>query len=239
MPYPYPLRNQLCSLVDLKLAMGVSPTNTSEDYRLALNIDVASRKIENFLGRVFTQQATPTFRTFVTEDPWLCYVDDFMSLEGLIVSVDYAGYGVVTGNAFGTVLANPTVVDTTLTAGIGTTGGDFQLEPINGLIHGQPWAFDRIRAIRSQYFPQYGGLAYPRPYTQALVGVYAMFGWNYVPTDVKKACILEAMKIYKSDDVPFGATPFGETGVLRTGDKMHPETRMLLAPYIRTGVLVA
>jgi hypothetical protein len=47
------------------------------------------------------------------------------------------------------------------------------------------------------------------------------------------------MKIYKSDDVPFGATPFGETGVLRTGDKMHPETRMLLAPYPRTGVLVA
>jgi len=66
-----------------------------------------------------------------------------------------------------------------------------------------------------------------------------MWGWNYVPTDVKKACVLEAMKIYKSDDVPFGATPFGETGVLRTGDKMHPETRMLLAPYIRTGALVA
>lgn len=279
----------ICTLADVKAALRV--TDTTDDDRISLAIDSASRKIETYCHRRFWQDPAPRTdagctitkgsatvldssivntgtgntdlarrpssasgsipsnavissilpgvsftmsdlngnpvlatgnasesvtiglapRRYVSNDPWLVEVDDFFTAAGLVVQSDYAGDG-----TFGTTW----------------TPFDYQLEPINGLMQGQPWPFVKIRAVRSLYFPVWGGIAYPKPYTQALVEVTAQWGW---PTssfaDVYQAAIIESIAIFKAPDVPFGATPFGESGVLRLRDEMHPTARSLLGPY--------
>jgi Phage gp6-like head-tail connector protein len=162
-------------------------------------------------------------RRFVTTSPWLCVLEeigggssyDISTLNGLIVQTDYVGDG-----SFTTTWA--------------TT--DYQAEPVNALMGAQPWPFTQLRAIDSQYFPIWGGLAYPQPLTQDLVMVTAQWGWPAIPETVNEACILEAMSIFKSEDVPFGATPFSETGVIRLKTDLHPTSARLLAEWIEDSV---
>lgn len=156
-------------------------------------------------------------RRFVSNDPWLCEVDDISVIGGIVVQSDYAGDG-----------------------SFGTTWGvqDYQLEPVNGLYGGELWAFTKIRSIRSLYFPVWGGISYPKPYTQALVQVTAQWGWPSVPSPVNQAAIIQSISTWKAKDVPFGATPFAETGILRLKEALHPTAKMLLTPYMEDAVLI-
>jgi hypothetical protein len=158
-------------------------------------------------------------RHFVSNDPWLVEVDDISTTAGLIVQSDYAGDG-----TFGTFWQE----------------SDFQAEPVNGILNGQAgWPITAIRAIRSLYFPVWGGISYPRPYTQALVSVTARWGWAAVPSDVNEAAIIQSIATFKGADVPFGATPFGETGVVRLRQSLHPTACLLLDPYFENDALIA
>lgn len=160
-----------------------------------------------------------TPRRYVSNDPWLVEVDDISSQYGITVLSDYAGDG-----TFGTEWEIQ----------------DYQLEPVNGIMMGQAgWPFTKIRAIRSLYFPVWGGIAYPKPYTQALVEVIAQWGWPAVPTDVHQAAIIQSVATYKAADAPFGATPFAETGVLRIKQDLHPTAMRLLEDYRDDPVLIA
>jgi hypothetical protein len=157
-------------------------------------------------------------RRYVSNDPWLVEVDDMATLAGLIVQVDYAGDG---------------------TYGLNWEPLDYQLEPINALMQSEPWPFTQIRAIRDLYFPVWGGIAYPKPYTQALVMVTAQWGWPNIPATVVEAAILQSIAIYRAKDVPFGATAFGETGIVRLKQALHPTAELLLSNWIEDPVLVA
>jgi len=227
--------NGLCSLADLKSALRL--IDDQDDDRLNLAIDAASRQIENKVNRRFWQNQTSVARTFVPSTPFLCDVDDFFlptqsagAITGITLQTDPYGDG-----SFGLTWQNPIYNATDGSM----AGGDFQLEPLNGLSEGQPWPFERIRAVRSLLFPLYGGIAYPVPYTQALVKVTATFGWNYVPTEIRKACILQAMALFKADDTPFGATPFPEIGIVRQKDDLHPTAKALVERYREVTVRVA
>jgi hypothetical protein len=157
-------------------------------------------------------------RQYVSSDPWLVQTDDFYANWGLTVQSDYAGDG-----TFGTTWA----------------AADMQLEPVNGLWQGESWPTTQIRAVRSLYFPVWGGIAYPKPYTQALVRVTARWGWNAIPTMVQKAAIVQAISIFRSDDVPFGATPFAESGIVRLKTALHPTAELLIERYSENSVFVA
>ncbi len=115
---------------------------------------------------------------------------------------------------------------------------DFQMEPLNGLLEGHPWPYTKLRAVRSLTFPVFGGIAYPLPYVQALVRLTAKWGWPAVPSDVRKACIAQAMALFKADDVPFGATPFAESGIVRLHAALHPTAAALIEQYSEHTVLV-
>jgi hypothetical protein len=213
----FTITNGYCTLDDVKAALRIS--DTVDDDRISLAVDAASRQIETECSRYFYQDAGVTDRRFVSNDPWLVEVDDISTSTGLVVTSDYAGDGSfsTTWNAL-----------------------DYQLEPINNRMEGEsPWPTTAIRAIRSLYFPVWGGISYPRPYTQALVKVSARWGWPSVPTPIQKACIVQAIAIFKADDVPFGATPFGETGIVRLRQAMHPTAATLIEPYRLQDVLVA
>src|ERR1017187_3320084 len=137
---PYQVTNGLCTLADVKLALRISPADVNDDYRLGLCIDAASRSIENHCQRRFFQDQKPSARIYKCTNPWVLLVDDFMTMAGFVLAIDYAGDG-----TYGTIAANPTNVarDGVLAQ------GDFQLEPANGLINGQPWAWDKLTMIRS------------------------------------------------------------------------------------------
>lgn len=219
--------NPLCSLADLKSALRI--LDDQDDDRLNLAIDAASRQIENKTGRRFWQDSTTSARTFVCSTPFLVDIDDTFDLADLIVQTDPYGDG-----SWSVTWVNPTqAADGSL------AGGDFQLEPLNGLSEGQPWPYERMRAVRALLFPIYGGIAYPVPYTQALIKVTTKWGWSAVPTDIRKACVLQSMLLYKSDDTPFGATAFAEVGIVRQKDDLAPSAKALVEKYRETSVRVA
>jgi hypothetical protein len=206
-----------CTLSDVKSALRI--TDTMDDARLTGAIDSASRLIETECNRYFYQDVGVSARRYVSNDPWLVEVDDISTVSGLVVQSDYAGDG-----TFGTTWQ----------------AADYQLEPINGIMQGQTgWPYTKIRAIRSLYFPVWGGISYPKPYTQALVEVTAQWGWAAVPTPIHDATVIQAIANFKAADVPFGATPFAETGVVRLKQALHPTAAMLIAPYRDEPVLIA
>jgi len=213
----FTITNGLCSLADVKAALQIN--NTHADDAISLAIDSASRLIETECNRRFWQDDDVSARKYVSNDPWLVEVDDISTEEGLIVESDYAGDG-----SFGTTWQ----------------AADYQLEPINGIMQGQSgWPTTKIRAIRSLYFPVWGGISYPKPYTQALVRVTARWGWADIPTPIERAAIIQAISIFKASDVPFGATPFAETGIIRLKQALHPTAAMLIEPYRDDPILVA
>lgn len=287
---PFTITNGLCALTDVKAALRI--TDTTDDDRISLAIDAASRLIETECNRRFWQDPAPradagcvltansatvadtsitladagrivtdpdgyipagslvaypvagvgftlanfegvlqpatnsatetltlglTPRQFVSQDPWLVEIDDVSTINGLIVQTDFAGDG-----TFGTTWQPQ----------------DFQTEPVNGLWMGEQWPTTQIRAIRSQYFPVWGGIAYPKPYTQALVRVTARWGWPSIPTSVQKAAIVQAIALFKADDVPFGATPFAETGIVRIKQALHPTAALLIDKYREDSVIL-
>lgn len=209
--------NGLCTLADVKAALKI--TDTTDDTRLSLAITAASRSIEGECQRRFYQDAVVSDRKFVSNDPWLVEVDDISTATGLVVKSDYAGDG-----SFSTTWEPQ----------------DYQLEPINGIMQGESgWPTTKIRAIRSLYFPVWGGIAYPKPYTQALVKITARWGWAQVPSPVRQAAIIQSISVFRSTDVPFGATPFAETGIVRLKQALHPTALLLINRYRGDRILVA
>ena len=214
---PWTAVNPICALADVKAALRIPVADTTDDDRLTLCLDAATRMIENRINRRFWQDSSPSTRVFVADTPFLCEVDDFMTTAGLAVKTDPYGDG-----TFATTWA----------------AADYQLEPLNGLNDGQPWPYTRLRAVRSNLFPVYGGIAYPLPFVQALVQVTAQWGWSGVPTEAAKAGVVQTIALFKADDAPFGSTPFGETGVIRLRSGLHPTAEALLEQYDRKDVLV-
>ena len=209
------LTDRLVTEDDLKELLGIS--DSVDDNRLTLAADAATQMIQAYCDRHFVQQATATARTFVASTPWILEVDDISTTTGLVIKTDEDDDG---------------VFETTWAA------GDYQLEPLNGKMGGQNWPYTRIRAIQSREWPQ--------DYGQAVIQVTARWGWanpdaanDYLPHPVEQAAQIQGVSIFKSADAPLGIAGFGDIGIMRLRQAMHPVAAALLAPYRRDPVLVA
>lgn len=202
------ITNGLCSLSDVKQAMSIY--DSTDDGRIELAINTASRMIEAACNRRFYQDASVSARTYVATNYTLTLTDDISTSTGLIVKTDPGATG--------------TFSDT-------WTASDYQLEPLNGIIDGQVWPYTQIRAIKS--------LTFPFDYGQALVQVTARWGWAAVPDPIKQAGVIQSIAIFKAAEAPFGALGLAETGILRIRTGLHPTAEALIMPYRREPVLVA
>jgi hypothetical protein len=202
------ITNGLCSLSDVKSAMNIF--DSTDDSRLELAVEAASRMIEADCNRRFYQDAGVSARIFSALSGVLVLTDDISTVTGLIVKTDTGFDG---------------TFDQTWTS------ADYQLEPLNGIVDGQAWPYTQIRAVESLTFP------YSR--TRAVVQVTARWGWAAVPTAVKQAAIIQSISVFKSVEAPFGALGLPDTGILRIRSGLHPSAAMLVAPYRRDAVLVA
>lgn len=209
------LTDRLVTEDDLKELLGIG--DTVDDNRLTLAADAATQMVQAYCDRHFVQQAAATARVFVASTPWLVEVDDISTTTGLVVKTDEDNDGV-----FETTWAT----------------GDYQLEPLNGKMGGQNWPYTRLRAIQSREWPSDFG--------QAVVEVTARWGWanpdddtHYLPQPVEQAAQIQGVSIFKSADAPLGIAGFGDIGIMRLRQAMHPVAAALLAPYRRDPVLVA
>jgi hypothetical protein len=202
------ITNGLCTLSDVKTAMAVY--DNTDDGRIELAINTASRMIEAACNRRFYADSVATARVYTATTYTLTLTDDISTTSGLIVETDPGAMGTFSQTM---------------------TSSDYQLEPLNGIIDGQSWPYTQIRAIRS--------VTFPTDYGQALVRVTAKWGWSAVPDPIKQAGIIQTIAIFKAAEAPFGALGLAETGILRIRTGLHPTVAGLIAPYRRDPVLVA
>jgi hypothetical protein len=182
------ITNGYCSLADVKAAARI--TDSIDDTLLELSIESASREIDSYTERVFySTGGTPVARVYIPQDIYLVETDDIVSVT--TVKSDSAGDG---------------------TFDITWASTDFQLEPLNGRAGGIDTPATRIRAIGDYLWPVYE----PRNVNsnQASVQVTGVFGFATVPTAVRQATILSALRQYKRYESPTGVLGFSDIGAV-------------------------
>jgi hypothetical protein len=182
-------------------------TDTIDDTLLELSIESASREIDSYTERVFySTGGTPVARVYIPQDIYLVETDDIVSVT--TVKSDSAGDG---------------------TFDITWAATDFQLEPLNGRAGGIDTPATRMRAIGDYLWPVYE----PRNVNsnQASVQVTGVFGFATVPTAVRQATILSALRQYKRYESPTGVLGFSDIGAVRVGTKLDPDVERMIQPY--------
>jgi hypothetical protein len=201
--------SQLVTKTELKAVLGIPTDDITDDIRLDMACDAATQQVQAECSRQFTYDSAASPRLFIAESHLYCPVDDFGTASGLVVRTDEDADGVFETQWSST---------------------DYQLEPLNGRLQGQVWPFNVLRAIDARYWPRVGG--------QALVQITARWGWAVIPNPVVQAAQIQALSIFKSVDAPLGVAGFGDIGVVRLRQAMHPVASSLLSQYRREPVLV-
>lgn len=192
--------NGYATLSDLKAALRI--TDTVDDALIEISIEAASREIDGYCQRTFFSQSAT--RVYNSTDSFTVETDDIVSVTTLKTSDD------------------GTIYDTSWKV------TDYQLEPLNGYSGGLTQPYTRIRAIGDYLFPIW---SVEGTYTNfASVQVVGVFGWSAIPTAIKQATILLAMRQFKRYDSPLGVAGFGDLGAIRVG-RVDPDVEALLMPF--------
>ncbi len=194
------------TLDQLKTYMSLGNSPIPEDTDLTASLASVSKEITLYCGRQFNKADTASPRRFhALRGGEVAYVDDFYELTE--IAADYDGDG---------------VYETILTA------ADYELEPLDGIVNGEPgWPWWRIVAV-SRPFP-----CGRRPGLR----VTAMWGWEAVPDPVHQACLILAAETAKLGEAPFGVAGFDQFGAVRV--RQNPLAKAKLDPYQLDPVLVA
>jgi len=166
-------------------------------------INSVSRLIDRYCGRHFYQVTEA--RTFEVEElDELCFgpFNDLTTLTTLKVDADGSGS-----------------YETTIT--------DYQLEPYNAAISGEPYL--ELNLLGGTLFPSpvYGG-------RENLIEITGVWGWPSVPPEVKQAARFLLNEHIKLQDAPLG-TVGGEFGISYARSTMPARVADLLGPYRHPG----
>jgi hypothetical protein len=199
------ISNGYATLSDVKAALRIPGADTQDDSLLEISIEAASRQIDGFCERVFTQ-STAT-RIYRPTDVFTVDIDDLQTLTFLKTDSDGSG-----------------VFSTTWSA------TDYQLNPLNGISGGIRSPYTQIRAVGEYLFPIYE----PQNVNsnEASVQIAGVWGFATIPTAIKQATIILSMRQFKRYDSPTGVMGFGDLGVMRVGS-VDPDIQALLMPFRR------
>lgn len=202
----YLTRNQLAAYLSIPLTV-VDP---GRDAKLDAAIAAASRAIEDHCRRQFNTSSSATARVYEPTATRLVVVDDFFDTASLIIQKK-----TLTATSWETAL----------------TTNNYELEPRNGVVSGQPgWPYRRIK------LPYWARL-----YVVDRVQVTAKWGWAAVPTPVIQAAYIMAAQYFKLPDAPLGVAGFGSgsDGFSAVKIKDVPQAWSLLCPYVVDIISVA
>lgn len=98
-------------------------------------------------------------------------------------------------------------------SGAATT--DYTLLPLNSVAKGKPYTMIEVP-------------------TSADATVYAIYGWTAVPATIVQATLLQASRLVKRRDAPFGVAGSPEMGnEIRLLAKLDPDVEVMIRPYRR------
>jgi hypothetical protein len=205
-----PVVNGYATLNDVKTAARIQ--DGVDDSLLELAIESASRMVDEYTMRNFYNAGTAV-RVFVPDHNDVVAIDDAISISEIAVST----------------MLNKTFDQV-------WSAVDYQLEPLNNVSGGlSGWPYTRIRAVGTYEFPDGNTrYRYEGRYGQediATVQVTGVWGWATVPTAVKQATIIQAMRIFKRLDSPLGVISSPDTGFFRVSNRIDPDVAMLLNSY--------
>lgn len=196
------LTNAYTTLQTVKAALRI--TDNVDDTLIENAIDTASRMIDGYCQREFYNAGTAA-RVFAASDELYVDIDDLAGTAITLQTDDQAN------GAFD----------------ITWTPSDYQLEPLNGKLAGQAWAYTRIRAAENYLFPVENGLA--------LVKVTGVWGWPAVPQAIEYATIMQSQRLFKRLDSPTGILGFGDMGAVRVTRQLDPDVAEMVNPFRRDG----
>lgn len=180
--------------------------NTDDDASIVQIVSAVEEQVHAFTGRPsFALAGSATARTFAADDYRLLRVHDIGSMTDLVVKVDEDGDG---------------------TFEVTLTSSEYQTEPANALARGKAIERLRIRSTSSRVWPISGG--------DRLVEVTARWGWPTVPDRVRQAVTIQAARLFKRADAPFGVVTSPDYGGgERLLAKLDPDVEMLLVSLQR------
>jgi hypothetical protein len=193
------ITNGYCTLAELKAALRVQ--DAIDDALLELAIESASREIDGYCERMF--YSTTGTRVYAPTNVYTLTTDDIVSVTTLKSSSDGVTYNTTWSTS------------------------DYQLEPLNGVAGGLVTPYTRIRAVGNYLFPAWAtGTIYNLEASMQVTGV---FGWSAVPTAIRQATVILAMRIFKRLDAPLGMIT-NDMGSMRVG-RFDPDVEALVMPY--------
>lgn len=199
------LRPDYATLAELKAYVSPGISDAADDAALALAITAASRSIDSATGRQFGKvdaESEPITRVYgpTSRGRSAVVIDDLMDSADLVVRVDEVGEGTY---------GDPLVLD-------GASG--FRLYPWNAPEDGRPWTM--LVAADGVHWPT----------RERAVQVTARWGWAEVPAEVRQACLIQASRIFRRKDAPFGIAGSPEMGSeMRLLSKLDPDVAVLVA----------
>ena len=198
---------QYCSTNDLKTMIGLS--GSSQDTNLTNAINASSRLIDQITGRVFFISESVQIKYFTPNNPFILDVPDIATTTGLIVQLDTTDDG---------------SYDKTI-----TLDTDFYLKPLDvvDLDGDNDIPFQTLVILDRRSSERFD------PDIVRNVKITAKYGFNAVPDAIKQACLLQSSRLWKRKDSPFSTYGSSETGERELFQKMDPDAKTLIKPYIR------
>ena len=199
------ITNGYATLNQLKVWVGVGTADAVDDTMFEMAIESASRMVDDDCDRVFYASGTAVARVFAPSDHYVAQIDDAIAITSVATDDDEDG-----------------VYETVWAA------TDYQTEPLNGTVGGQPWPITRLRAIGDQMFDDDDA--------QATLKVTGQWGFGTAtPIAITQATLILASRIYKRADSPLGVAGFGDMGAMRV-TRNDPDYANLISRYVRTKV---
>lgn len=193
------------SVEEVKSRLGI--TDTADDFEVQLAVEAAANWIEGRCGRHFYQLTE--VRTYVPDNPWVCFIDDTVSITSMVV--DQNGLGV-----YDDVWTENTHYK--LSVGLNrynqrSSGEVRPYREVNVIATGKqlPFVFPLARMDR--------------------VKITGVFGWPAVPKAIEQAALLLSSDFFKLKDAPFGVAGTSDFGAIRVHG-VSAQVMKLVSKYI-------
>ena len=199
--------DQYVDKTDLKNMIGLS--GTSQDNNIDNAINASSRLIDQITGRHFYKSESVQVKYFTPDNHYILDVPDIATTTGLIVQLDTTDDG----------SHNKTI----------TLDTDFYLKAINvtDLEGDNDIPYQTLVILDKRSSERFD------PDIVKNVKITATWGYNSVPDAIKQATLLQASRLWKRKDSPFSTYGSGDTGETELFQKMDPDAKTLIKPYIK------
>lgn len=179
--------------------------DTTDDTVIENVIEAVSRLFDHFCGRRFFVNVSDEIRYYTAEFADILFCDDIASLTSLATDED-----------------GDRVYETTWAA------TDYDLMPHNAALDGRSYGWIEPALNGNYAFPV--GIARG----VKLVGKFGtvnVSASNATLDAINEACLLQAIRLFKRKDAPFGIAGGPEVGQLMTISKLDPDVMLLLQPF--------